>query len=234
MDIDILSFRNVMVLSPHPDDDALGCSGTIKRLVRRGASVDIVYITNGERLYGEPSDEIARVRIEEAQRASQRLGCRDAIFLGFPDGGLINHKEEVYQRLKMIIEKKRPEVVFSPSLMDYHQDHVATAKIALKLLNAMALFRLVFYEIYETIRFNQLIDISQFVHDKKMVIMSYRKSLYDKPEVYVHACLGLNAQRSIFTQIKGYYEAFLIIDRPIEAEKVYEWSCYKRDILLSP
>ncbi len=233
MNTDILSSGNIIILSPHPDDEALGCSGTIRRLVREGSSVDIVYVTNGERLYGEPSDEIARIRIEEAQRASQMLGCRDALFLGFPDGGLIHHKEDIYQGLKKIIEEKRPEIVLSPSLIDYHQDHLATAEIALELLNTMASFRLAFYEIYETVRFNHLIDISEFVNDKERVIMSYRKSLYDKPEVYVHACLGLNVQRSIFTQKKGYYEAFLIIEKPMDIQKIYDWLCYRKGIDLS-
>lgn len=92
-------------------------------------------------------------------------------------------------------------------------------------------FKLVFYEIYETLRFNQLIDISEFIHDKEKIIMNYKRSLYDKPELYVHGSLGLNAQKSIFTQNKGYYEAFIVVDQPIDAERIYDWSCYRSDDL---
>lgn len=227
MNDDFLIIKNAVILSPHPDDEALGCSGTIMRLIRDGSSVDIVYITRGERLRGEPSEEIGRIRVEEAERASKMLGCRGSEFLNIPDGGLKHYSEELYQRLIKIIGAKRPAMVFSPSLIDYHQDHAATAMVALRLLNSIKSFKLAFYEIYETIRFNHLIEVSEFVKEKERVIMNYRQSLYDKPEVYVHASLGLNAQRSIFTQKKGYYEAFLIIDKPVEEEKVYNYLCYR-------
>lgn len=228
---DIFNSKNTIILSPHPDDEALGCSGTIRALRKSSASVHIIYLTKGERLLGEPSEEIARIRVKEAERSSKMLGCKEPVFLDLPDGGLRQCSEELHQRLREIIEAKGPEIVFSPSLIDYHHDHVATAMVALRLLNSIKSFRLAFYEIYETVRFNHLIDISEFVDEKERVIMNYRQSLYERPEVYVHASLGLNAQRSIFTQKKGFYEAFLFIDRPVEEEKVCDYLCYRTDNL---
>lgn len=227
MNHDILSAKNVIILSPHPDDEALGCSGTVTILNKRGISVDIVYLTKGERLYGEPSEEIARMRVEEAKKASLMLGCEDAIFLDLPDGGLDQCSGDLYQTLKKLLGEKMPDLILSPSFIDYHQDHITTAKVSLKLLNDLNTFRLAFYEIYQTIRFNQLVDISEVVDVKERVILNYKKSLYDKPDVYVHASLGLNAQRSIFTQKKGFYEALFVIDKPIDEENVYNYLCYR-------
>lgn len=223
--------KKALVLSPHPDDEALGCSGTIMLLSRRGVSIDLIFLTNGERLYGEPSEEIGRLRVEEAKGASMMLGCRETIFLGFPDGELIPHSNEIYQSLKKIIEDKRHDLVFSPSPIDYHHDHIATAKASMRLFEDLNYFKLAFYEIYSTVRFNQLVDITDVAEKKRQVILNYSKSLYNKPELYVYASLGLNAQRSIYTQKRQYYEAFLFIDKPIEEEKIYNYLCYRTDNL---
>lgn len=231
MNHNLLEAKETLILAPHPDDEALGCSGTIMLLNKAGASSTVVFLTEGERLYGKPDHIVGEERRQEGYRASVMLGCKKALFLGFPDGEVNSYAERIYRMLYEIIERKKPDTIFSPSPIDYHQDHIATAKIALRLLSSLHSFKLAFYEVYETLRFNQLIDISEFIHDKERIIMNYKRSLYDKPELYVHASLGLNAQRSIFTQNKGYYEAFIVVDQPINAERIYDWSCYRSDDL---
>jgi len=44
--------------------------------------------------------------------------------------------------------------------------------------------------------------------------------------LYVHATLGLNAHRSVFTQGMGYYEAFWILEEPLDREEVTKWLTY--------
>ena len=64
------------------------------------------------------------------------------------------------------------------------------------------------------------------MEQKKEVIMNYQASLYGKPEVYVQASLGLNAQRSLFVQKDGYYEAFWIVEEPLGREEMMDWLTY--------
>ena len=154
------------------------------------------------------------------------LGCTEPVFLGFPDGEVGVHGEEIRKELADVIAQRKPDMIFTPSPIDYHQDHIATAHVALSLMNDLRSFRLAFYEIYSTIRFTHLIDITGVVEQKKEVIMNYQTSLYGKPEVYVHASLGLNAQRSIFVQKDGYYEAFRIVEEPLGREELMNWLTY--------
>lgn len=107
-----------------------------------------------------------------------------------------------------MIAELRPDLVLAPSPLDFHADHVALGQISLKLHEEKRTPRLAFYEIYATVRFNCLVDITGERRRKETAIAGYRISLYNRPEVYVHAALGLNAHRSIFTQREGYYEAF--------------------------
>ena len=73
---------NVLVLAPHPDDEVLGCGGTICRHVAAGDSVTVLVATRGTReLY---SDEgVERVRAE-ARKAHQILGVSETRFFDFP------------------------------------------------------------------------------------------------------------------------------------------------------
>ena len=38
----------VLILAPHPDDEAIGCAGVIQQAVSSGAQVRIAYLTNGD------------------------------------------------------------------------------------------------------------------------------------------------------------------------------------------
>lgn len=227
IDYNLSGAENVLILAPHPDDEALGCSGSITLLNNKGAHSTIVYLTNGERLYGEPSKDIAEKRTEEAKKSSKMLGCKEALFLDFPDGETSKHKDKIYEKLYEIIIGKRPDLVFAPSPIDFHADHISLSDVAIRLHKDLQDFKLALYEVYSTIRFTHLIDISDVLEQKKQAIMNYRVSLSEKPEVYVHASLGLNAQRSIFTLKKGYYEAFYVVETGYDMEKVLGYLCYK-------
>lgn len=215
--------ERVLILTPHPDDEALGCAGTVTLLNRKGVSSTVIFLTDGERLNGAPSQEVAAIRRTEGLRSSDILGCREPVFLGLPDGEVEDHIEEGCRKLSDIIASKKPDLILSPSPMDYHQDHLAAADIALKLLEYHRSFKLAFYEVYSTVRSTHFVDISEAVEQKKEAILNYRTSLYGKPEIYVHALLGLNAHRSLFLQNYGYYEAFWIIDRSPTGEEITEW-----------
>jgi len=216
-----------MVFAPHPDDEALGCSGTLLQILKKDVSSLIIFLTNGERLYGDSSREIAEKRKEEAMMSSGMLGFKERLFLDFPDGEIDRHRERIYEKLYEIIEERKPDIILSPSPIDYHADHIATSRIALRLLNDFQTFKLAFYEVYSTLRFNYLVDITDVADLKRKTILNYRTSLYGKPEIYVNAALGLNAQRSIFVQKEGYYEAFYVLERPLELESIYDYLSYK-------
>ena len=93
----------LLVIAPHPDDEALGAAGLIQRVVAAGGSVRVVLMTSGDAFPEgvEASMKIRRprprdfrsygnLRERETTVAMQRLGLNRShlLFLGFPDGGL--------------------------------------------------------------------------------------------------------------------------------------------------
>ena len=94
----------VLVVSPHPDDEALCCAGMIQAAVAVGADVWIVHLTSGDgfeldaiavertlRPRGAPLVSLGRIRMEEARTAAEVLGVPEerVWFVGFPDRGLL-------------------------------------------------------------------------------------------------------------------------------------------------
>jgi len=228
MFLELPNIKTFLILAPHPDDESLSCSGTALLLTEKGVSATVVFITNGERLYGAPSETIAKKRTIEANRAANLMGCSKNMFLNIPDGEIDRNFGMTCQKISNILNEVKPEMVFSPSPLDYHQDHTATARVSLELHREFKSFKLSFYEVYSSIRFTHLINISRVIERKKELILNYHTSLYEKPEIYVDAILGLNAHKAIFTQKKGYFEAFFILDNPIGDSELFDLLTYKR------
>lgn len=132
--IGLPDFRRVLVLAPHPDDETIGCGGTVARLTARGAEVLVVVATDGEATVGAASRpaEIARRRRNEVTAACRTLGVERAPwFLGLPDGGLVHHGRALTGSAQEALDELRPQVVLTPWLLDGHPDHRAvTAALA--------------------------------------------------------------------------------------------------------
>ena len=130
--------RSAIVFAPHPDDETLGCGGTIIRKKAAGAAIKIVFMTDGSRshagLMAEP--ELKKIRHQEALQAAQALGVapEDVIFLGFGDGRLEQTVTAATARIRdwLLAEREAqteaswPEEVFVPYSLEPPPDHFVT------------------------------------------------------------------------------------------------------------
>jgi LmbE family N-acetylglucosaminyl deacetylase len=100
----ITSATSLLVVSPHPDDEVLCCSGVIQRVLHAGGRVSIVWLTSGDgseldllvvekSLFSRPSKlrDLALRRMEESREAATILGvpADRLFFLGYPDRGIL-------------------------------------------------------------------------------------------------------------------------------------------------
>ncbi len=123
---------NVLVFAPHPDDEIIGCGGSIISLARGGHRVTAVYLTSGE---GGSLDragaELAQLREEEARRGGRILGVGEVIFLRNPDGLLACSPENITAITK-IIRETRPGLIYLPHQDESHPDHRVTCKLVVE------------------------------------------------------------------------------------------------------
>lgn len=127
-----------VVFAPHPDDEVLGCGGTIALKIVRGARVDVVYMTDGAASHRGLIDpaELVALRRGEAVSALNRLGVPESAghFLMFPDGELAHAREQAFSRIVALISDVKPREVFVPHRLDRLDDHVATNRIVFRAL----------------------------------------------------------------------------------------------------
>jgi len=96
---------DLLVIAPHSDDEAIGCTGVILRAVAKGERVGVVVVTAGdgfpkaaaaasnkpvEALMARDFLDLAALRQRHTLAAMPELGvaAADVLFLGYPDGGL--------------------------------------------------------------------------------------------------------------------------------------------------
>ena len=124
-----------LVFAPHPDDETLGCGGTIIRKVRAGARVGIVVMTDGARSHAKymAPARLAEIRAGEALAAASVLGvAADHVsLLGCPDGQLASRRDEFVPRVAELLAQRRPEQVFIPYRHDGVSDHEATREVVM-------------------------------------------------------------------------------------------------------
>lgn len=138
------SSGQVIVIAPHPDDEILGVGGTIARLYRAGARVQLVAVTDGEHSHPGMDDHLRAVRPQETAAAAARLGIEfhPVHRLQQTDGQV--DEARLSKQLKAIFGQA--DLVLAPWVRDGHPDHDAAgraAERAIALTGADLLFYLV-------------------------------------------------------------------------------------------
>lgn len=112
----------VLVIAPHPDDEVLGCGGTIARLTDNGNEVHVAVVTRGN----QPrfaAEAVAQVR-GEALAAHALLGVTATHWLDLPAAELDTLPQvDLNQPLDDLIRRIAPDTVFVPFAGDIHRDH---------------------------------------------------------------------------------------------------------------
>ena len=204
---------SVVVIAPHPDDEVIGCGGTVCRHVEAGDAVSFIYLTQGEKSRGfawlTPEQRQAK-RKQEAQYSSRILGVSDLVFLDGVDGHLSEEPILTALAAKVAVEldKRSPKLIYVPHAEDNHPDHVASFKMITALSQAMKPAPLIYqYELWSPVQADFAVDITAQMPRKIKAIRKHELALdvFD----YVETMVGLAAYRSgTMLQRKGYAEAF--------------------------
>ncbi|MGZ4968315.1 MAG: PIG-L deacetylase family protein [Methylobacter sp.] len=205
----LIDHGKVLVFAPHPDDETLGCGGTLALLRQNHCSVKVVFVTDGGGAGSLPEGSIA-IRQQEATAALTSLGIQDWLFLNEPDGSFRNHPEFEQQAFE-ITKQFQPDWVFLPSVLDYHRDHVAIGHALFNLCHRHKLAkRLFFYEIWSPVPATHVVDISSVINLKRQAINYYQLPLAHCD--YLSAVMGLCRYRGLYLptkELEQYAEAFV-------------------------
>ncbi len=189
----------IIVFAAHPDDETLGCGGTILKRNSEGYEIVIVVMTDGRHSFSEnfgivsqPSpDDLVQIRKKEFFEAAKVLNVpkENLRFFDFEDGALAEHEAEANEKVIEILDEIKPVEVYFTYKKDSNKDHQATSRIITKSIRSTGLSTAQYqYSIAQ--RFSRispiiaillnhllhnliLIDVSQFLGRKEAAIRMY-------------------------------------------------------------
>lgn len=215
--------KRVLVFAAHPDDDLIGCGGSLAKHVKLRNQVSVCYLTSGEAGSLEHSkEELARKRENETRKAAELIGFKDLIYLRIRDGS-VEYNEANLKKLVELVRKKQPHVVYVHHQLDAHQDHRATFQLVSEAVGRAGapIFQeykgglwsvetILAYEVWTPLSdFNYVEDISEFMRIKTSALRKHESQI--KTIRYDDAAQGLARYRGAMTARGKYCEVFAVI-----------------------
>lgn len=191
---------NVLVIASHPDDEVLGCGGTIARHAARGDSVRILILGEGATARFSSENDIVSGATNElekqARESAARLGVEEISFCGLPDNRFDSlDLLDVVKHIEAAVVGFAPEVVYTQSGGDLNIDHSVTFRATLTAVRPMQtcpVKELYSYEIPSSTEwaFGQIapafsgdyfVDVADFMEQKLSALEVYDGELHDFP-----------------------------------------------------
>jgi len=227
-----MSKKNILIIAPHPDDETLGCGGTIFKHLKKNDNVYLAIITsikpisddNGDiqNFYKDPSTQNS-----ENQKIKKFYNFKKIFYLSFSTTRLDEIPlGEIIKSIDNVIKDTKSEVIYLPTMHDSHTDHQITVKATLsciKWFKNKSIKRVLGYEVPSETNFNYhenqfkpcvYIDISSFLQKKIKAMKIYKTEIGKHPHPRSeHAIKSLAILRGSESGYKAAEAFHLYIDR---------------------
>jgi LmbE family N-acetylglucosaminyl deacetylase len=187
--------ETILVVAAHPDDEVLGCGGTLARHAEEGDAVHVVFLADGVSSRSSASSGMVNERENAAAAAHRILGIQSVHYLGFPDNRLDSLPLlDIVKALESILEKLAPDVIYTHHHGDLNVDHRIAHQAALTACrpqpgqNARQIYA---FEVMSSTEWNtpvsepfmpQLyVDITPWLDKKMAALSAYRLEMRESP-----------------------------------------------------
>lgn len=206
--------KTIVVFAAHPDDEVMGCGGSIAKYVDSGKTVEIVYMTPSR------NNKQRKLKEEEARNAAKVLGVNNIFFFGEHDRH-VSYNQTTLNKTIRLLRKEKADLVFVPHPEEADRDHKATYEIVNEAVwltssqhmphlgKSHSVLGLFLYEVWTPLKDFQLIeDVTNFMSKKTKALQQYKSQL--STVRYDEAIRGLNRYRGLMTSAGDYAEVFKI------------------------
>jgi N-acetylglucosamine malate deacetylase 1 len=205
----------VLTISVHPDDETLGCGGSILKHKLNGDEVYCIYITNGNEF-----------QAKAIQTINKMFNFDKSYQLGFPETTLDDISlNDIIPKLTTVINEIKPEVVYMPNRSDVHSDHRRTFEALMAVTKTFRypyITKILMCEVISESDFapalaenafqpNVFVDISDFMAKKLEIMNVFESELLESPNTRsIDSITAYNRYRG--SQINCMYaEAFMLL-----------------------
>ena len=216
--------KSVLVVSAHPDDEALGCAGVIAKHLEYNDKVHLLFMTDGVGSRKLREND-AHDRLISAKKAAEIMQVSSFTNLSFPDNQMDSVSLlDIVKEIEIKIEEIHPEVIYTHHLGDLNVDHQVTHKavmtacrpqpgFVIKEIYAFEILSSTEWQTPSLIPFtpNVYIDITKHIDIKKQTLEAYNNEMRQPPHSRsIDNVLRLNALRGNSVGC-NYAEAFMLL-----------------------
>ena len=221
------SEQKILVVSPHPDDETLGCGGTLLRHMREG---DKTYWLNVTDINVETgwAEEKVMVRRNELEKVNAAYTFVDSINLSLPPAELDTFPfRQIVEKVGNVVQSIGATTIYTPYAHDVHTDHQIVARAinaCIKWYRYPSVKRVLSYETLSETDFkvnwdvvfrpNTYVDISATLEDKLKIMEMYDSEIepfpFPRSTKAIRALAYLRGSQSGFEAAEGFQ---LVLDR---------------------
>ena len=215
----------VLIVAVHPDDETLGCGGTLLKHKANGDAVYWLIVTSIKGQYGFTANAV-EARHQEIEAVSSMYGFDEVYNLDFPTIQLDDIPfNTLVHNISDVIKKVEPNIVYLPFKNDVHTDHQITFKAAYsctKIFRYPSIKKIVMMETLSETEFapsvkensfipNMFVDVTDFIKRKVKIMNIY------KGEVGIHPFPRSERNIRALATLRGatagceYAESFMIL-----------------------
>ena len=211
----------VLVIAPHPDDEALGCGGTIALHRKRGDDVSLCIVTKA--YTPDWPDRYLKNKISEIKRSNKMLEINKTFFLDFPTIKLDTFPQrDLNKKISTIIDEVKPEIVYIPHRGDLNKDHRLVFESSLVALRPVhhTSKRILCYEVLsetewgsqpDSFQPNVYVNISDTISQKISACCAYKSEIKQHPHPRSPEGIDTLAKKRGSEVNLAYAESFMLI-----------------------
>ncbi len=220
----------ILIISPHPDDETLGCGGTFLKHKDMGDKIYWLIITNVDVENGWDKDIVDK-RQKEIETVSEMYGFEKTFKLDYPTAKLDTMPmQEIIESVSKVIFEIKPEIIYLPNRSDVHTDHQITFKTAYsctKNFRYPFIKRILMYETLSETEFAPALPENAFIPNVFVDITKYFEKKLEIFKIYKSEVMEGQSPRSLkvieaFNKYRGsqigekYAEAFVLLKEIIK------------------
>lgn len=220
--------RRILIIAAHPDDEVLGCGGTIAKYAKAGSKIYCLFLGKGKSSRFEIKNNKAikkeqKFLIKETQKAAEIIGISKIFFADFPDQKYDTIPlVKIIKAIEKIKNKIKPEIIFTHHFGDLNLDHRITFKAVLDVCNLKkdeTVNKIYSFEVPSSTEWspnlpflpNFFVDIKETIDNKIEALKSYRSELREYPHPRSLKSVEAIAQKRGAEINKEFAEAFELI-----------------------
>ena len=187
--------KNVLIVAAHPDDEALGCAGTMAKHVASGDKVHVIFMTNGVGSRNTTSNSDIENRQAAARKSADILGVTSMKHFDFPDNKMDTVSLlDIVKSIENVINKLQPEIIYTHHIGDLNIDHQITHKVVMTACRPQPSFcvkEIYAFEVLSSTEWqtpgylpftpNVYIDISNQIEIKRKSLETYSEEMHKIP-----------------------------------------------------